>query len=112
MPQLLINLNGKQWQVEIANAGIQYDVAGNGVVAQAANVQQLSIEMQQGLAQVEATLDNILVLNGSDPISVTQTLFGTTDELMFNSEFVIAAVEGEELSDIIVDAGEALAAIL
>ena len=111
MPDLLINIVDGVWIAQIANvpdSAIRF--VGENVTAQAMRVQVFAECMSNGQA-VEAC--SMLEVELADLGEIAQTLFETTDALVFGATVVYRVVGlGATLMDELIAAGQALIDLL
>jgi hypothetical protein len=110
MPVLQIARVNNVWRAAPANSGVsytfQYEAGGQEVA-----VQQLAAAMREGPEALTNGVPEIFqVPEGVEAGTVVQTLFGTTDQLMWGAQTIIYGTVGDEmLIDDLEAAGEALA---
>lgn len=103
MNELLINFDPltQTYRAMVANTEITTEIGG--AEALQALTQALTAGWDATVAWWAATLPNA---------AEAEVFFGTTETLLYNGEFVVEAIEGESLLDIVAEVGEALAALL
>jgi hypothetical protein len=113
MPSLMLHYEGGGWEIRVANTeeviGL---VLGEQGVDEAMAVRNLAAAMQEGAEAVVENAEFIFQNAAQIDIEFVNTLFGAADELLMEEAIVFGATEGATLLQEIIDAGEALAALL
>lgn len=109
MPGLLINIVNDNWVAEVANTDISYTFAGGNLAMQSQNVQNLSLAMEMS-EENGITVTSFFEDMGVENDVMVEQLFGDTDMILYVGRVIYGTVGDESLIDVLVEAGEALAA--
>lgn len=110
MAQLLLHVAEGAWVSTVANTNIVYPFNGENLDQEAANVQELAEQMENGQEAVAAGIGDVMDIDSIEAEEVVGQLFGANDVLVVE-EAVVYTADGFLLSEI-EEAGEALAAFL
>lgn len=95
------------WMAGISNTGIVFPMPGADVAAQVQSVTELAQAMQTDWATTVAFFQTNFPVGLVDPAALASECFAN-DTLMLAGEIIYEADAGVALSDVIVEAGEAL----
>lgn len=111
MANLMIGIVDNAWAVQIENVpDLAWTFKGADLATQAQWVREFAEQMSEGTAEFAVTaLEGVEI---DDAALAIQMFFDGTTGLVLEGEVVIVAADNEALIDILVEAGEALLAML